>query len=160
MEKQIEFTINKQKVSVTVMSHWTLSYMLREELCLTGTKEGCGEGECGSCTVLVEGKPVNSCLLLAVEVDGKQIITIEGLSEEGKLHPLQQAFIEKGAIQCGFCTPGMIMMAKALLDKKSAPSDEEIRHGMSGNLCRCTGYAKIVEAIQDAGCRNNKNRSA
>ena len=150
MEKQIEFTINNEAVSMMVMPHWTLSYMLREELGLTGTKEGCGEGECGSCTVLVEGEPVNSCLLLAVEADGKQICTIEGLASGGKLHPLQQAFIEKGAIQCGYCTPGMVLTAKALLDKEPNPSAENIKNAMSGNLCRCTGYTKILEAIQQA----------
>jgi carbon-monoxide dehydrogenase small subunit len=150
MEKQIEFTINNEAVSMTVMPHWTLSYMLREELGLTGTKEGCGEGECGSCTVLVENEPVNSCLLLAVEVDRKQICTIEGLASGGKLHPLQQAFIEKGAIQCGYCTPGMVLTAKALLDKEPNPSAENIKSAMSGNLCRCTGYTKILEAIQQA----------
>jgi carbon-monoxide dehydrogenase small subunit len=150
MAKQIEFTINNEAVSMTVMPHWTLSYMLREELGLTGTKEGCGEGECGSCTVLVEGEPVNSCLLLAVETDGKQICTIEGLASGRKLHPLQQAFIEKGAIQCGYCTPGMVLTAKALLDKEPNPSAENIKSAMSGNLCRCTGYTKILEAIQQA----------
>ena len=150
MGKQIDFTINNEAVSMMVMPHWTLSYMLREELGLTGTKEGCGEGECGSCTVLVEGEPVNSCLLLAVEVDRKQIFTIEGLASEGKLHPLQQAFIEKGAIQCGYCTPGMVMTAKALLSKDPNPTAENIKTAMSGNLCRCTGYAKILEAIQQA----------
>ena len=150
MGKQIDFTINNEAVSMMVMPHWTLSYMLREELGLTGTKEGCGEGECGSCTVLVEGEPVNSCLLLAVEVDRKQIFTIEGLASEGKLHPLQQAFIEKGAIQCGYCTPGMVMTAKALLNKDPNPTAENIKTAMSGNLCRCTGYTKILEAIQQA----------
>lgn len=150
MERQIELKINNQAVSVKVMPHWTLSYLLREELDLTGTKEGCGEGECGSCTILMEGEPVNSCLLLAVEADGKQIDTIEGLSSEGILHPLQQAFIEKGAIQCGYCTPGMIMTAKALLDKVPNPTEENIKFAMSGNLCRCTGYTKILEAIQQA----------
>jgi len=150
MGKQIDFTINNEAVSMMVMPHWTLSYMLREKLGLTGTKEGCGEGECGSCTVLVEGEPVNSCLLLAVEVDRKQILTIEGLASEGKLHPLQRAFIEKGAIQCGYCTPGMVMTAKALLNKDPNPTAENIKTAMSGNLCRCTGYIKILEAIQQA----------
>ncbi|UCD89649.1 MAG: (2Fe-2S)-binding protein, partial [Desulfobacterales bacterium] len=137
MEKQIKFKINNQDVSMAVMPHWTLSYMIRKQLGLTGTKEGCGEGECGSCTVLLEGEPVNSCLLLAVEADGKQICTIEGLSSDGKLHPLQQAFIEKGAIQCGYCTPGMIMTAKAILDKDPNQTTENIKYSMSGNLCRC-----------------------
>ena len=150
MERQIKFKLNNQAVSLGVMPQWTLSYLLREELGLTGTKEGCGEGECGSCTILMEGEPVNSCLLLAVEADGKQIDTIEGLSSKGILHPLQQAFIEKGAIQCGYCTPGMIMTAKALLDKDPNPTEENIKFAMSGNLCRCTGYTKILEAIQQA----------
>ena len=150
MEQQINFILNREEVSLKVMPQWTLSYFLREELGLTGTKEGCGEGECGSCTVLMNGEPVNSCLILAVEADGKQILTIEGLSSGKKLHPLQQSFVEKGAIQCGFCTPGMIMTAKGLLDKVPNPAEETIRHAMSGNLCRCTGYVKIIEAIQHA----------
>jgi len=116
---------------------------------LTGTKEGCGEGECGSCTVLVNGEAVNSCLMLAVDVDGKSVETIEGLARDGKLHPLQKSFVEKGAIQCGFCTPGMIMASKALLEENPTLSEDELRYRMAGNLCRCTGYTKIVEAIMD-----------
>jgi aerobic-type carbon monoxide dehydrogenase small subunit (CoxS/CutS family) len=149
MEKRtITFTINDELVSLAVEPHWTLLRVIRDELRLTGTKEGCGEGDCGTCTVLVDGKAVNSCLILAVDADGKTITTIEGLAQGGELHPLQKAFIEKGAVQCGFCTPGMILSAKALLDGNPHPSEEEIRSAISGNLCRCTGYVKVVEAIR------------
>nr|WP_246566046.1 (2Fe-2S)-binding protein [Tissierella simiarum] len=123
---------------------------MRDKLRLTGTKEGCGEGECGACTVIMDGVSVNSCLVMAFQADGSNILTIEGLEEEGKLHPIQKAFIEEGAIQCGYCTPGMIMSVKALLDKQPYPSREEIRKGISGNLCRCTGYNKIVDATEMA----------
>jgi carbon-monoxide dehydrogenase small subunit len=126
----------------------TLSQLIRDDVGLTGTKEGCGEGDCGACTVLLEGKPVNSCLVLAAEADGKEVLTVEGLSREWELHPVQQAFIEEGAIQCGFCIPGMLLAAKALLDENPSPSEEEIRAGIAGNLCRCTGYVRIVKAIQ------------
>jgi carbon-monoxide dehydrogenase small subunit len=149
MEKRtITFTINDELVSLAVEPHWTLLRVIRDELRLTGTKEGCGEGDCGTCTVLVDGKAVNSCLILAVDADGKTITTIEGLAQGGELHPLQKAFIEKGAVQCGFCTPGMILSAKALLDGNPHPSEEEIRSAISGNLCRCTGYVKVIEAIR------------
>jgi len=121
--------------------------VLRNNLELTGTKQGCGEGACGTCTVLLNGKPVRSCLTLAVEAQGKEIVTIEGLAERGALHPVQKAFIEYGAIQCGFCTPGMILTAKAFLDESPHPTEEEVRRAISGVVCRCTGYAKIVEAI-------------
>lgn len=124
--------------------------VLREVLGLTGTKEGCGEGECGACTVLVDGKPVDSCLVLIGQVQGRAITTIEGLSNGKELHPLQQAFIDEGAIQCGYCTPGMILAAKALLDSNPNPGEEEIRRSISGNLCRCTGYQKIIKAVQAA----------
>jgi carbon-monoxide dehydrogenase small subunit len=150
MEKQITLTINGRQLKILVKSHWTLSYLIREELGLTGTKEGCGEGECGSCTVLIDGKPFNSCLYLAINADKKQITTIEGLSDGSLLHPLQQMFVEKGAIQCGFCTPGMVMSAKALLDQHPDPTEQDIKKAMAGNLCRCTGYAKIIEAIKGA----------
>jgi carbon-monoxide dehydrogenase small subunit len=123
---------------------------LREDLGLTGTKHGCGLGDCGACTVILDGKAVNSCLVLAIQANGSEVLTIEGLAEKGKLHPLQQAFVDKGAIQCGFCTPGMILSAKALLEEKPNPTELEIRTALSGNLCRCTGYQKIVEAIDDA----------
>lgn len=149
MEKQIEFTINGKEVSLTIETHWTLSSVIREKLGMTGTKEACGEGECGSCTVLVDGEAFNGCLYLAADADGKEITTIEGLSNGTELHPLQQAFVEKGAIQCGFCTPGMVITAKAMLDKKKELTAEEIRYHMSGNLCRCTGYDKIFEAITE-----------
>ena len=124
--------------------------MLREKLGLTGTKEGCGTGECGACTVLVNGEPVNSCLYLAVRADGQSVLTIEGLAQNGQLHPLQQAFIENAAVQCGFCAPGMLLSAKALLDRNPRPTEQEIREGVAGNICRCTGYVKIVKAIQQA----------
>jgi aerobic carbon-monoxide dehydrogenase small subunit len=123
---------------------------LREDLELTGTKHGCGLGDCGACTVILNGKPVNSCLVLAIQANGGDVITVEGLAENGKLHPIQQAFVDKGAIQCGFCSPGMILSAKALLESNPRPTEHEIRTAISGNLCRCTGYQKIVEAIQEA----------
>ncbi len=150
MTNKISLKINGEPITLDVKPHWTLLRLIREELKLTGTKEGCGEGECGSCTVLVDDKPINSCLVLAMDADGKTVTTIEGLAEGGELHPLQTAFIGKGAIQCGFCTPGMILTAKGLLDRQPSPSEEEIRLGMAGNLCRCTGYTKIIEAIQTA----------
>jgi len=124
--------------------------VLRDEFGLKAAKKGCGQGQCGACTVLLDGHPVLSCILLAVQADGKSILTLEGLAPEGKLHPIQEAFIEEGAVQCGFCTPGMILSAKALLDKNAEPSDEEIRTALSGNLCRCTGYVKIVRAVKRA----------
>lgn len=152
-EKQISFTVNNRQYSLSVEPHWTLSFILRDKLGLTGTKEGCGEGECGTCTVLVNGSPFNSCLYLAVDADGKSVTTIEGLAKGDKLHPLQQAFVDKGAIQCGFCTPGMVMTAKAMLDESKEAgrnlSADEVRYHMSGNLCRCTGYSQIFDAIMD-----------
>jgi len=123
---------------------------LREELSLKGTKKGCDSGQCGVCTILMDGKTIDACLVLAIQADGKEILTIEGLSPGGRLHPLQEAFVEEGAVQCGFCTPGMILSAKALLDEKKDPSEEEIREALSGNLCRCTGYVKIIKAVQKA----------
>jgi carbon-monoxide dehydrogenase small subunit len=150
MGESIQFKVNDESISLEVEPHWTLLRVIRDELGLTGTKEGCGEGDCGACTVLVDGRAVNSCLILAIDVDGKAITTIEGLAQGDKLHPLQKAFMEKGAVQCGFCTPGMILTAKALLDQNPHPTEEEIRFSIAGNLCRCTGYAKIVEAIQVA----------
>lgn len=156
MGKRITFTVNDESVSLEVEPHWTLLRVIRDELSLTGTKEGCGEGDCGACTVLMDGKAVNSCLILAVDMDGKTVTTIEGLTPRSELHPLQKAFIEKGAVQCGFCTPGMIMSAKALLDMNPYPSEEEIRFAIAGNLCRCTGYAKIVESIQAVAERSHR----
>jgi aerobic-type carbon monoxide dehydrogenase small subunit (CoxS/CutS family) len=151
MKKTISFVLNGEATEVEIDPHLTLSQLLRDHLELTGTKEGCGMGECGACTVLLDGKSVNSCIFPAMEVDGKSVITIEGLTDaQGKLHPIQRAFIDHGAIQCGFCTPGMVLSAKALLDENPKPTDEEIRHGIAGNLCRCTGYLQIVQAIKAA----------
>jgi carbon-monoxide dehydrogenase small subunit len=147
MKKLIRLTVNGEQREVLVEPRQTLLDMLRYDLGLTGAKEGCGDGNCGSCTVLVNGQAVNSCLVFAVEMDGQDVTTIEGLAQGGVLHPLQQAFVEEGAVQCGFCTPGMIMMAKALLEANPHPSESEIRESIAGNLCRCTGYDKIVKAI-------------
>lgn len=148
MKKQISFILNKDEVTVDVEPKWTLLYVLREVLGLTGTKEGCGYGECGACTVIIDGKAVNSCIYPAIEAEGKDITTIEGLAKDGEMHPLQKAFIEKGAVQCGFCTPGMIMSAKALLDEKEDPTEEDIKEAIEGNICRCTGYVMIIDAIK------------
>ena len=149
MRRAISFFLNGSKVNVKVEDHWRLIDCLRGELHLTGTKEGCGEGECGACTVLVDGKAVNSCLYPALEAKDKNIVTIEGLqSPENRLSSIQQAFVDSGAIQCGFCTPGMILAAKVLLDSNPNPSDSEIREALQGNLCRCTGYVQIIEAIR------------
>jgi len=149
MKKEITFTLNGEAVNVEVDVRWTLLYLLREVLEMTGTKEGCGYGECGACTVIIDGQAINSCLYPVMEAEGKTITTIEGLaSKDGQLHPLQTAFINDGAVQCGFCTPGMIMSAKALLDAKDKPTEEEIKDAVAGNLCRCTGYVKIIDAIK------------
>lgn len=150
MTHTITFHINGERRTETVAATMTLLELIRDQLHLTGTKEGCGIGECGSCTVLLEGDPVASCLVLAVEVDGCQIRTIEGEAVKGQLSDLQQAFIAAGAVQCGFCTPGMIMSARALLNRNPKPSREEIVEAIAGNLCRCTGYEAIVDAIRDA----------
>jgi carbon-monoxide dehydrogenase small subunit len=147
MRKLIKLRVNGQEQEVMVESRQTLLDALRYDLGLTGTKEGCGDGNCGSCTVLLNGQAVNSCLVFAIEVDGQDITTIEGLHQGGKLHPLQQAFIDEGAVQCGFCTPGMILTAKAFLDSNPCPTEAEVRLALAGNLCRCTGYDKIVRAI-------------
>jgi aerobic carbon-monoxide dehydrogenase small subunit len=152
MKHPIELTVNGDIYRIAVDPWRTLNEVLREDLNLTGTKLGCGSGDCGACTVMVEGRTVSSCLTLAVEMDGKRIETIEGLAPSGEqLHPIQEAFLEKGAIQCGFCTPGMEMSALHLLTRNPRPSEGEIRSALSGNLCRCTGYNKIVEAIAVAG---------
>lgn len=150
MKRVIQLSVNGESVEVAVEPNRTLLQLLREDLGLTGPKHGCGLGDCGACTVIMDGKPVNSCLVLAVQAAGREILTIEGLAVNGKLHPIQEAFVEKGAIQCGFCSPGMILSAKALLDENPRPTDVEIRTAISGNLCRCTGYQKIVEAVQAA----------
>jgi len=149
MKKMICLTINGKEYELAVSPNMTLADLLRQELLLTGTKKGCELGECGTCTVIMNGRAVNSCLVLAVQASGKDIITVEGLETEKGLHPLQKKFIENGAIQCGFCTPGMLLSAKTLLDKNPKPSEQEIRTAISGNLCRCTGYQKIVESIKD-----------
>ncbi len=148
--KKIGFTINGVPQTVEVEPTMRLLDVLREVLGLTGTKEGCGEGECGACTVLLDGKPVDSCLVLAGQVAGHSVMTIEGISEGNELSRLQQAFVDAGAIQCGYCTPGMVLSAKAVLDTNPNPTEDEIRRGLSGNLCRCTGYQKIVKAVQIA----------
>lgn len=150
MKRIIALNVNSEDFEVLIEPHKTLLEVLREDLGLTGTKRGCDLGTCGACTVLIEGKPYLSCLTLAVDVQGKKIVTIEGLAQDEETHPLQKAFVEKGAIQCGFCTPGMILTAKAFLDENPHPSEEEVKKAISGNLCRCTGYVKIVEAILSA----------
>jgi len=150
MDMTIKFTLNGKPTQVEVPPHWTLLRLLREKLGLTGTKEGCGIGECGACTVLLDGNPVNSCLILAPKIEGRKIETIEGLGSREALHPLQQSFIEHGAVQCGFCTPGILMSSKALLDRNPHPTREEVKGAISGHLCRCTGYQQIIEAIEKA----------
>lgn len=147
MKKAIELTINGDVHEILVATHHTLLEVLRDQLGLMGTKRGCDLGACGACTVLIDGEAYLSCLMLAVDAIGKQVITIEGLSEAGDLHPLQSAFVDLGALQCGFCTPGMILTAKAVLNEEKQPTEEVIKQKMAGNLCRCTGYKKVVEAI-------------
>jgi len=150
MDKLINVTVNREKVEISVEPNQALVEVLRDVLGLTGTKVGCGTGDCGTCTVIMDGKAVNSCLVLAVQADGKEILTIEGLSDDEGIHPLQEAFVMEGAIQCGFCTPGMIMSGKALLETNPEPDATMIREAISGVLCRCTGYRKIVRAIKTA----------
>lgn len=159
MKQLIKLRVNGVEETVSVQPWWDLAYVLREELNLIGTKVGCNTGNCGTCTVLIDGRPVKSCLYLAVKARGKAILTIEGLTgEDGGLHPLQEAFVASHAVQCGYCTPGMILAAKALLDENPSPSVAEIKAGMGGNLCRCTGYTKIVDAIQSYAGRNSAGR--
>jgi carbon-monoxide dehydrogenase small subunit len=146
----LRMLVNGKPVEVPVEPTWTLLRVLREELRLTGTKKGCGQGDCGACTVLLDGQAVNACLVLALQANSKSVETIEGLGTPEKLHPLQKNFIQHGAVQCGFCTPGMLMSASALLREKSNPTIDEIKRGISGNLCRCTGYSKIIKAIREA----------
>jgi len=143
----VEFEVNGERVAIAVSPGTTLLDALRDQLELTGTKEGCGEGECGACSVMLDGKIVNSCLVLAVECHGSRITTIEGLSGGGRLHPIQRAFVDNGAIQCGFCSPGMIMAACALLDANPSPDEAQVKRALEGNLCRCTGYRKIIDAV-------------
>jgi len=151
VKTSIELTVNGENYQFDVEPRTTLVELLRDKIYLTGTKEGCGAGECGTCTVLLDGRPVNSCLVLAVDAKGCAVTTIEGLvSEDGSLHPLQQSFIDKGAVQCGFCSPGMILSAKGLLDKNPDADEEEIKRALSGVLCRCGSYQKIIEAVKEA----------
>jgi len=148
---RITLTINGETELVDVPSNLTLLQMLREKLALTGTKNGCAAGECGACTVMLNGEPVNSCMVLAVECDGASIVTVEGLADDGRLDPVQEAIIEQGGVQCGFCTPGILISARALLNRSPHPGDAEIREALVGNLCRCTGYLRIIEAVKSAG---------
>jgi carbon-monoxide dehydrogenase small subunit len=147
---RINITVNGSKEQVDVPSNWTLLQMLREKLAVTGTKNGCSAGECGACTVMLNGEPVNSCMVLAVECDGAVVTTVEGLAQDGKLDPVQEEIIKAGGVQCGFCTPGVLISARALLDRNPHPSEFEIRDALVGNLCRCTGYIRIVEAVKNA----------
>ena len=155
MKHEISFTINGEKVHLEVEPNKTLLKMIREDLNLTGAKEGCGAGECGSCTVIIDGKAVNSCMMLAAEADGKDIMTVEGLAKSGVLDPLQETFIKNAALQCGYCTPGMLMSAKALLMRNPNPSEDDIKEAIGGNLCRCTGYKVILDAIKEAAGQIN-----
>ena len=151
MEKMaVHYTINGRRHEAYIEPNRTLLEVVRDELRLTGAKEGCGTGDCGACSMIVNGKLVTSCLMLAPQAEGAEILTIEGLAQDGQLHPVQEAFIEQGAVQCGFCIPGMILAGKALLDENPRPSQQEIREAIAGNLCRCTGYTRIVEAIAAA----------
>ena len=152
MKRELHITVNGDAHHLLVDTNRTLLEVIREDIGLTGTKNGCGAGECGACTVLLDGDPVNSCLVLGHEAAGREVLTIEGLARGGVLHPIQEAFVSQGAIQCGFCTPGMVMATKALLDRNPDPTRDEILSGLRGNLCRCTGYVKIVEAVEVAKC--------
>lgn len=156
---RISITVNRERRRVEVEPYETLLELLRDRLDLTGTKRCCGEGECGACSVIMDGRIVNSCIILAAEADGSDVLTIEGLSEDGKPSTLQQAFLDSGAVQCGFCTPGMIMAAHYLLLNNPHPTEEEIREGLSGNLCRCTGYNRIIQAVQAAAEANSEPAS-
>jgi aerobic-type carbon monoxide dehydrogenase small subunit (CoxS/CutS family) len=147
MRTLLRFTVNEEPREIAVEPWWTLLDVLRDQLELTGAKKGCDRGDCGACTVLLDDKPIVSCTTLAVQANGRRVTTIEGLMSEGQPHPLQQAFVDVGAVQCGFCTPGMVLAAKALLDENPSPTEDDVREAIAGNLCRCTGYAKIVEAV-------------
>lgn len=146
--KKISLTVNGEKRQVEIDENARLLDLLRDDLGLVGTKEGCGEGECGACTIIMDGETVNSCMVMAFQAEGSEITTIEGLEKDGKLHPVQKAYMDVGAVQCGFCIPGMVLSTKALLDKNENPSEDEIREGLSGNLCRCTGYSKMMDATK------------
>jgi len=158
-EQKVKFVINGRSYEIPIEPHMTLVEVLRDKLDITGTKISCGAGECGACTVLIDGKPALSCLTLAMTAREKNILTIEGLAEGSNLHPIQKAFVDHGAIQCGFCTPGMILATKALLDENPNPTREEVKRALSGNLCRCTGYVKIVDAVLAAAERIRKGGS-
>jgi carbon-monoxide dehydrogenase small subunit len=147
---RIELTVNGELDRVDVLAQMTLLEMLREKLVLTGTKNGCAAGECGACTVLMNGEPVNSCLVLAVECDGSEIVTVEGLAHDGQLDPIKRAIVEAGGVQCGFCTPGILITSRALLDRNPEPTDSEIQEALVGNLCRCTGYQRIIDGVLEA----------
>jgi carbon-monoxide dehydrogenase small subunit len=155
----IQVTVNGEREWLDVPANLTLLNLLRDRLALTGAKNGCAAGECGACTVMMDGEPVNSCLVLAVEADGREILTVEGLACDGQLDALQQAFVDEGGVQCGFCTPGMLVSARALLNRCPDPSEEEIREALVGNLCRCTGYTRIVAAVQKAA-RTERQKAA
>lgn len=150
VKHNIRLTVNGESYTVAVEPCESLLDVLRDKLSLTGTKKGCNRGDCGACTIIIDGKTVNSCLVLAVEADDKEVLTIEGLANNGQLHPIQEAFVQYGAVQCGYCTPGMIMSVKVLLDENPNPTEEEVKRAIGGNLCRCTGYVKIVDAIKKA----------
>jgi len=156
MKHKIRFTINGEVKEMEVQPNKTLLKILREDLDLIGAKEGCGAGECGACTVLVDNEPVNSCLMLAVEADGKEILTIEGLSDGINLDPIQESFLKHNAIQCGYCTPGMVMSTKALLNRNPHPTEEDVKEALAGNLCRCTGYQRIINAVLDVAKKGGK----
>jgi carbon-monoxide dehydrogenase small subunit len=160
MKRVIELNVNGNAYDVVISPQDLLIDVLRQKLDLTGTKKGCGQGDCGTCTVLIDGRRTLACLTLAIACEGRRILTIEGMEKNGVLHPIQQAFIDKGAVQCGYCTPGMVLSAKALLDENPAPSEHDIKLGISGNLCRCTGYVKIVDAVRDAAGRLEANAAA
>jgi len=150
VKHNIRLIVNGESYTLAVEPCESLLDVLRDKLSLTGTKKGCNRGDCGACTIIMDGKTVNSCLVLAVEAGDKEVVTIEGLANKGQLHPIQEAFVQQGAVQCGYCTPGMIMSAKALLDENPNPTEEEVRQAIGGNLCRCTGYVKIVDAVKKA----------
>jgi carbon-monoxide dehydrogenase small subunit len=151
MKVDVGFAVNGVPYEISVEPRKTLLAVLREGLSLTGTKEGCSTGDCGACTVLLDGKPVTCCLVLAVEADGREITTVEGVADRTELHPIQEAMVELGGLQCGFCTPGIIISSYALLQENNKPNDDQIRRALAGNLCRCTGYTKVVAAVKDAG---------
>ncbi len=155
---EISLTVNKKQYRLLVPPNMTLLDVLREKLKLTGTKEGCGKGECGACTIIFNGRSANSCLILAPQADGAEVLTVEGIGSLDNMHPIQEAFVEEGAVQCGFCTPGMVISSFYLLSRNPNPTEDEIREGLSGNLCRCTGYVKIIKAVEKASKKlNEKN---